>query len=172
MSIIARIKNIIFKPETQEELQVRLKAKGMKIGSNCRIFSNIDGPEAYLITLGDRVTIATGARLITHDNSISKPLPEFSDIFGRITIGDNTFIGAYSTVLCGVTIGDNVIVAAGSLVVKSIPSGEVWGGVPAKKIGMVKDFANKNKQFGICTRGLSYDEKKELLLNSEKLIRK
>ena len=32
-----------------------------------------------------------------------------------------------------IIIGDNCIVAAGSVVTHDIPSGEVWGGVPAKK---------------------------------------
>ena len=42
---------------------------------------------------------------------------------GEITIGNNVFIGAKSTVLYDVTIGDNVIIGAGSLVNKDIPSG-------------------------------------------------
>lgn len=144
----------------------------MSIGKNCRIFSDIDGPECYLISLGNNVTIATGARLITHDNSISKVLPNFTDLFGRITIENNVFIGAFSTILCGVTIGSNSIVAAGSLVCKSIPPNEIWGGVPAKRIGAVSEFAVKMTPWGINTRGLSYEEKKELLLKTDRLITK
>ena len=49
---------------------------------------------------------------------------------GEITIGNNVFIGAKSTVLYDVTIGDNVIIGAGSLVNKDIPSGTVAAGVP------------------------------------------
>lgn len=172
MNLLSKLYSIIHKPETQVQYQNRLKSLGVKLGANCRIFSNIAGPEAYLISLGNNVTVATGVRLITHDNSISKPLPEFSDLFGRITIEDNCFIGAYSIILCGVTIGKNSIIGAGSLVVKSVPSGEIWGGVPAKKIGLVKDFANKNYNYGICTRGMSYEEKKELLLKSGRLLQK
>ena len=170
--IFKRLYRIIHPLETQQELQKRLKAKGMVIGDRCRIFSDIDGPEVYLIKLGDNVTIASGARFITHDNSISKVLPEYSNIFGRIIIGNNCFIGAYSTILCGVTVGDNAIVGAGSLVVKSIPPGEIWGGVPAKKIGDVEGFSKRNHKYGISTRGLSYEEKKNLLLKSTKLVRK
>lgn len=172
MNILSKIYSYIHKPETQEQYQKRLKSLGVSIGYKCRIFSDIAGPEAYLITLGNNVTIATGAKLITHDNSISKPLPKFSDLFGRITIEDNCFIGAYSTILCGVTVGKDSIIGAGSLVCNSIPPGEIWGGVPAKKIGSVKDFADRNSGFGINTRGLSYEEKKTLLLNTDKLIKK
>ena len=66
--------------------------------------------------------------------------------FGRIRIGNNCFIGARSTILPGVTIGDNSIVAAGAVVNRSIPSGEVWGGVPAHYIMKTKDYADKCKE--------------------------
>ena len=51
-----------------------------------------------------------------------------------ICIGEDVFIGANSTILKGVTIGDRSIVASGSVVTKSIPSDQLWGGNPAKKI--------------------------------------
>ena len=56
-----------------------------------------------------------------------------------IRVGDNVTIGANSVIMSGVTIGDNAIVAAGAVVRKEtdIGAGEIWGGVPAKKIGMV-----------------------------------
>ncbi len=54
-----------------------------------------------------------------------------------ITIGDNVTIGAGACVLAGVTIGDNAIVSTGAVVTKGthISAGEVWGGVPAKRLG-------------------------------------
>lgn len=159
-------------PWNQELMQQKLREMGVTIGERCRIFSSLYGPECYLITLGDNVTIATGVKFVTHDNSISKPCPQHTDLFGRITIGNNCFIGAYSVLLPGVTIGDNAIVAAGSLVCKSVKTNEIWGGVPARKIGMVKDFADRMEPFGINTRGLSYEEKKQLLLSTDRLISK
>lgn len=169
--LFKRLKSF-FRQPSQREIQQSLRKKGMKIGDNCRIFSDIDGPECYLISLGNNVTIATGARLITHDNSISKVLPSYTDLFGRISLEDNVFIGAYSTILCGVTVGSNSIIAAGSPVCKSIPKNEIWGGVPAKRIGLISDFAIRMKPWGINTRGLSYEEKKGMLLNTDKLIKK
>lgn len=63
-------------------------------------------------------------------NIISKP----------IHIKKNCFIGGSSIILKGVTIGENSIVAAGSVVTKSIPSNEIWGGNPAKKLkGLAND---------------------------------
>lgn len=52
----------------------------------------------------------------------------------KVTIKDNVFIGAHSTILKGVTIGKNSIIAASSVVSKSIPDNEIWGGNPIKFI--------------------------------------
>jgi len=54
----------------------------------------------------------------------------------RIRVGDNVTIGATAVVMSGVTIGDGAIVSAGALVLKDtqIGPGEVWGGVPARRL--------------------------------------
>jgi len=49
-------------------------------------------------------------------------------------IGDNVYVGAGAIVLGAIEIGDGVVIGAGSVVLKDIPAGEVWAGVPAKKI--------------------------------------
>lgn len=63
----------------------------------------------------------------------------------RINIGDNVTIGAHAVVMSGVTIENNAIVGVGAVVSKGthIRAGEVWGGVPAKKI---KDIEKSDVQ--------------------------
>ena len=51
-----------------------------------------------------------------------------------VHIGNYVFIGARCIIGKGITIGDKSIIAAGSVVTKNIPSGEIWGGNPAKFI--------------------------------------
>lgn len=51
-----------------------------------------------------------------------------------VCIGDYVFIGTRCIIAKGVTIGDKSMVAAGSVVTKDIPSGEIWGGNPARFI--------------------------------------
>jgi acetyltransferase-like isoleucine patch superfamily enzyme len=53
----------------------------------------------------------------------------------KIIIGENVWLGCNVAVLKGANIGDGAVVAAGAVVTKSIPPYEIWGGVPAKKIG-------------------------------------
>ncbi len=99
-----------------------------------------------MIEIGSNVTIANNVQLITHDNSISKVLPDTSDLFGKIVIGDNCFIGARSIIMYGIELAPNTIVAAGSVVTKSFPEGNiVIGGNPAKVITTWEKFAEKNR---------------------------
>jgi len=64
----------------------------------------------------------------------------------KTTIGNDVWIGHGVFIKQGVTISDGAVVAAGSVVTKSIPSYEVWGGVPAKKI---KDRVVRNLPYGV-----------------------
>ena len=53
-----------------------------------------------------------------------------------VVIGDGVTIGAAAVVMAGVRIGDHAIVSAGAVVTKDtrIGAGEIWGGIPARKI--------------------------------------
>ena len=148
------------------------RKKGIKIGSGCSIFSNILTPEAYLVTIGNNVTIAPGCRLLTHDNSVSKVWPEYTDVFGRINIGDNCFIGADSIILPGVTLGDNCIVAAGRVVSISHPGGAVIAGNPARQITDIERYRDKVRPFCFSTRNMNEIDKKHAILTEARLIKK
>lgn len=147
------------------------RKRGITIGRDCHIHSSILTPEPYLIKIGDKVTIATGVKFITHDNSICKVLTEFTDVFGKIEIGDNCFIGAYSIILPGVCLGSDCIVAAGSVVTKSFPSGSIIGGNPAKVISDIYKYREKIVVFGVNVSGLDYLQKKKIV-ESSRLLKK
>ncbi|MBV7538955.1 acyltransferase [Duganella sp. sic0402] len=53
-----------------------------------------------------------------------------------VVIGNTVTIGAKAVVMAGVCIGDHAIISAGSVVTKDtqIAAGEVWGGVPARRL--------------------------------------
>lgn len=53
-------------------------------------------------------------------------------------IGDGVWIGAHAVLLQGVCIGDRAVIAAGAVVVRDVPAGELWAGVPARRIKAVK----------------------------------
>ena len=149
-----------------------LLKKGVVMGDNPHVYSNISTTESYLIRLGDNVTISNDVQFITHDNSISKVIQGVSDVFGEINIGSNCFIGAHSIVLYGVSLAKGTIVAAGSVVTKSVTEeGIIIGGNPAKKIGTTEEFAMRMQEVAINISGLSDKEKKRKIMSSSKLIR-
>lgn len=121
-----------------------LRRRGMTIGENCFIGTDkIDYPHAYLICIGDNVTISS-ARLLTHDASTKRALG-YSRV-GRIDIGNNVFVGADATILPNIKIGDNVIIGAGSVVTKDIPSNSLAVGNPARVVGTYGDYIEKNRK--------------------------
>ena len=61
-------------------------------------------------------------------------LPKEAVKYGRISIGDNCNIGWDTIIMPNVQIGKNCVIGAGAVVTKSIPNGEIWAGIPAKKI--------------------------------------
>lgn len=64
-----------------------LRSKGMKIGENARLFNDPMTSEPYLISIGNNVTISSGTRFVTHDNSICKcENSAFTDVVGKIRI--------------------------------------------------------------------------------------
>ena len=156
----------------KESLNQYLRKKGISIGKGTKTASNIRTSEPYLISIGDNVTISHDVDFVTHDNSVCKLYGVGYDLYGRITVGNNCFIGAHAVIMYGVTIADNVIIAAGSLVTKSITeSNVIVAGSPATIIGKWENFDKKHHDSAICTKGFSFEQKKKTLLdNQDKLI--
>ncbi|MEG1510157.1 MAG: sugar O-acetyltransferase [Clostridia bacterium] len=89
-----------------------------------------DGAE---VTFGNNVFIAPNCCFTTAEHAIDPEQRKAGlEIAKPITIGNNVWIGAGSTILAGVCIGDNSVIGAGSVVRKSIPQNVVAVGVPCK----------------------------------------
>jgi acetyltransferase-like isoleucine patch superfamily enzyme len=157
------------------------------------------GRSSYIISskigkycsIGSFVTTAIGAHpvgfLVNHPSFYSKGryLPwksnkqfDFQELIEQdfqIHIGNFVWIGQNTIILGGVSIGDGAIIAAGSVVIKNIPSYEVWGGNPIKKI---KNRFNENEMMD--ARRINWDkiDKKEIsdaiseFPNSNNIIKK
>lgn len=116
----------------------RYRMEGAVIGENVRAFSPISSPEAYLIKVGNDVTISTGVRFCTHDNSAIKIFDDATDFVGPITIDDRSFIGMNVILMGVVSLPKQCIVGAGSVVAKSFSEeGCVIAGNPARIIGSI-----------------------------------
>lgn len=123
----------------------KLISMGMKVGGN---FSRLNGvildpSHCWLIEIGDNVTMAPRVHILCHDAS-TKTFLNYTKI-GRVTIGNNVFIGAETVVLPGVTIGSNVIIGANSTVTHDVPDGTVVAGSPARVICSLEDYLTKER---------------------------
>lgn len=163
-----------FKKNKREYISEFFRKKGVNVGDHCNICSDITTLEPYLISIGDNVTISTGVSFATHDASAAKIFgAPITDIAGRIVIGSNCFIGMGTIILCGVNLADNIIVAAGSVVTKSFyKSNIIIGGNPAKEIGNWEDYRQKYDNYKLNLNGKKAIERKNALINSDRLLNK
>lgn len=156
---------------SQEPLLNYWRKGGAKIGNKVLLCSDLSS-EPYLIEIGDKTTISVNVSFVTHDYSAHNVLPGKSDIFGRIKIGRNCFVGMNSTLLLGVTLADNIVVAAGSVVTKSfLQSNIIIGGNPAKVIGTWDEYEKKYIDKA-TPNGMNKKDVKQNLLNNQYLVEK
>lgn len=129
-----------------------LRTQGMRIGEGTTLFSKpfsitFDITRPWLIEIGKNVQITKGVTILSHGYDGSALKAKYGDLVGsagKVTIGDNCFIGMNSTILKGTTIGDNVIVGAGSVLTgKNYPSNSVVAGNPAKVICSTEEYLKK-----------------------------
>ena len=144
-------------------------AGGGILGTGCHISSDVVfGTEPYLITIGNNVRLTHGVKFVTHDGGIwvlrQMGLLEDADLFGKISIGDNTHIGWDSIIMPGVRIGKNCIIGVGAVVTKDIPDNSVAVGVPAKVIETIEQYYEKVKDKCDFTKHMTWDEKKAYII--------
>ncbi len=86
------------------------------------------------IVIGKSVKIAAGCNISTHVNpgEENEMIRRFPKEVKDVVIGDHSWIGLSTTILCGVRIGENTAIGSCSLVNRDIPSDVLAYGVPAR----------------------------------------
>lgn len=170
MGIKERIKELIYGPKANSEKYINyLKNKGVSIGDDVVIYvptkTVIDEQYPWMIQIGNHVRIAQGAIILTHDYSWSTLKVAYDGAIlgasGKVTIGDNVFIGMNAIITRGVTIGNNVVIGTGAVVTKDCMDNGVYAGNPAHRIAELDDFLAKRKS-------LQLQEAKELAIQYHK----
>lgn len=82
----------------------------------------------HLITIGEDAVVGFNTTILCHEYMADKYR------IGPVVIERRATIGANSTLLPGVIVGEGATVSAMSLVNRDIPPGELWGGVPVKRL--------------------------------------
>lgn len=138
------IKEVIYRIRGEWTTE-KLVSMGMKVGENFSRLNEVilDPSHCWLIDIGDNVTLAPRVHILCHDAS-TKMFLNYTKI-GRVTIGNNVFIGAETVVLPSVRIGNNVIIGANSTVTHDIPDNSVAVGSPARVVSSLDEYINKEK---------------------------
>ena len=75
--------------------------------------------------------------ILTHTHNIDRtdiPMCDQGSRVGKVTIGNDVWIGMRSIIMPGVKIGNGAVIGAGAVVTKDVPDYAIVGGVPAKII--------------------------------------
>jgi len=107
------------------------RAMGMRIGSRTQINTNTIS-DCTLISVGSDTVIGGDVTLIGH--SVEGP----NLICAPVRVGNNVTVGLMAVILPGCEIADGAVLAANAVLKKGTRVGpkEIWGGVPARKIGV------------------------------------
>lgn len=125
---------------------IYIKAKNaskITIGNRCYFNHNCSITSLKSISIGNDCMFGNNVTIVDHNHKIDNRAEKSEFSCEKVIIEDNVWVGANTTILKGTKIGKNSIIAAGAVVNSEIPSNEIWGGVPAKKIREVGNRNNK-----------------------------
>lgn len=176
MKIMASFRNIrvnilLHFSDAYGKSKIYKKYLEINIGRNVRIMGRPRfGTEPYLIKIGNNVTITEGVTFLTHDGGVGLFRSEYKgiNVFGRIIVGNDVFIGANTTILPGVRIGNCVVIGAGSVVTKDVQDNVVVAGVPAKTIRAIDDYKENCIKKAVYIHSSNTEERKKEILDALK----
>lgn len=88
-------------------------------------------------SFGSGSRVITGSNIYGYGHGCSAIAPDARKSQSFVHIKRNATLYAGATVLPGVTVGENAVIAAGAVVNRDVPAFEIWGGIPARKLGHV-----------------------------------
>lgn len=176
MIFVSKLKQLFIRywaTRSNESKREYLRSLGCKVGDKTRFTGMVSiGTEPYLVEIGEDCLLSGNVHFHTHDggvkvlNSAGFFNGQNMDKVGRISIGNNCFIGNDARIMSGVKIGNNCIIGAASIVTHNIPDGSVAAGIPAKIVCTIEDYYQKNMERGVFypTARMPIQEKKEYLI--------
>ncbi len=159
---------LIYKADSYTVGKLFSKLYGIKIGENSRFTGKkiSFGSEPFLIEIGDNVTITPGVKFQTHDGGVALFRKEYPgmNVYGKIKIGNNVFIGEDAMIMYGVTIGDNVVIGARSVVTHDVAPNSLAVGVPARVIKSLDEYRKSSLEKALFITETNNAERKNKII--------
>ncbi len=118
----------------------------LEIDETAAVFTCFFNTNSGRIRIGESTFAGSGVSILagTHDPKLTGYLRRDAEITEGcdIEIGKGVWLASGCTLLGPCKIGDNAVIAAGAVVTPGteVKEGEIWGGVPAKRIGTVGEL--------------------------------
>ena len=109
----------------------------IEVGDKTFLGTDVEFNVQGKVVIGSQCLVGAGCRFVDHDHGIEAhtSMGDQPCETSPITLQDDVWLGANVVVLKGVTVCAGAVVGAGAVVRENMPSGEIWAGVPARKIG-------------------------------------
>lgn len=112
---------------------------GAKIafGMNCWVNHGLEIVARQQVSIGSDSRIGPQVLIIDHDHEMKRHqrIVDQGYVTASVRVGNDCWIGARAILLKGASMGDAAVLGAGSVLRAHVPPGEIWAGVPARKIG-------------------------------------
>jgi serine O-acetyltransferase len=126
----------------------------VEIGDNFQLAHGAVGLVIHKTTkIGNNVKVFQGVTIGFADEHL--PIEKWSEhfdtseAFGRIVIEDNVVIGAGAKVIFKLgqtlTVGRGAVIGANAVVLRSVPPGEIWAGMPARKVSVRESWCDRRR---------------------------
>lgn len=147
MSVIGKLKNALWGYVAQQLVRPLAKTptvfgdpSKLRIAPSARVVNALFNTQSGTIEVGSYVFFGHGVLLLTGSHDLTKRGAERQNAIvpeGRdIVIEEGAWLNSNVVILGPCHIGRNAVVLAGSVVRSDVPADTIFGGVPARRIGV------------------------------------
>lgn len=136
---IYRIQNLIYKTDKEHNEIQKILSFIQRSLCGCEIYYSSQIGKNFLLVHGLGVVIGSGVRIgnnVTVYQNVTLGT-RYDTSKEKCTVGNDVIIYAGAKILGNIKISNNSVIGANSVIITNVGEGEIFAGVPGKKIGSV-----------------------------------